>query len=159
MSSLHPPPAIVLQQVGGAELDSVMAIMVDAFDDRFGEAWTRPQCAGILPMHGVVLTLALDDTVPLGFSLVRSVAGESELLLLAVHPRGRRRSVGTALVKRFVEDARKAGAHYLHLEVRDGNPATALYDRSGFRLVGRRSNYYRGTDGETFDALTMAKTL
>lgn len=159
MTSLHPPSAVTLQQVGGAELDSVMAIMSEAFDSRFGEAWTRAQCAGILPMHGVVLTLAVDDSVPLGFSLVRSVTDESELLLLAVDPRGRRRGIGTALVNRFIEDARKANAHYLHLEVRDGNPATILYERTGFRLVGRRSNYYRGTDGETFDALTMARAF
>ncbi|MCW3798522.1 GNAT family N-acetyltransferase [Sphingomonas sp. BN140010] len=159
MSSLHPSPAVVLQQVGGAGLDPVMAIMDEAFDQRFGEAWTRAQCAGILPMHGVVLTLATNNSVPLGFSLVRSVADESELLLLAVRPHGRRRGVATALVNRFIADARGAGAHYLHLEVRDGNPATALYERTGFRIVGRRSNYYRGTDGETFDALTMARTF
>jgi len=159
MSSLHPPPSLVLQQVGGSELDPVMAVMDEAFDQRFGEAWTRAQCAGILPMHGVVLTLATAGSRPLGFSLIRSVAGDSELLLLAVRPSGRRRGVGTSLVSHFVETGREAGAHHLHLEVRDGNPAVALYERTGFHLAGRRPNYYRGTDGECFDALTMARTV
>ena len=30
-----------------------MAVMDGAFGDSFGEAWTRSQCAGILPMDGV----------------------------------------------------------------------------------------------------------
>ena len=159
MSSIYPSPAIELQQVGGGELDAVMEIMDEAFDGRFGEAWTRSQCAGILPMHGVVLTLASADGVPLGFSLVRSVLDESELLLLAVRPAGRRRGVARSLVERFVDIGRKAGAHHLHLEVRDGNPAVLLYERAGFHLLGRRANYYRGPKGECFDALTLARTV
>ena len=159
MSSLHPSPGIDLQQVGGGELDAVMEIMDEAFDGRFGEAWTRSQCGGILPMHGVVLTLASAAGVPLGFSLVRSVLDDSELLLLAVRPAGRRRGVGRSLVDRFVDTGRGAGAHHLHLEVRDGNPAVFLYEATGFRLAGRRANYYRGPNGECFDALTLARTV
>jgi len=75
--------------VGTSEdLDAVMEVMDRAFGTQFGEAWTRSQLAGILPMAGVVLTIASDaqsaDTI--GFSLVRAVADESELLLLAVRP-------------------------------------------------------------------------
>jgi len=159
MSQLGQPLSPTLQRVGADGLDAVMTVMTDAFDPRFGEAWTRAQCAGILPMHGVVLTLAEADGEPLGFSLVRSVADESELLLLAVRSQARGRGIGTGLVHRFVEDGRRAGTHHLHLEVRDGNPAVALYRRGGFHIAGRRSNYYRGDGSEAFDALTMARTI
>jgi ribosomal-protein-alanine N-acetyltransferase len=70
----------------------------------------------------------------------------------------RGRGIGASLVRRFVEDGRAAAAHRLHLEVRDGNPAVALYERCGFRVAGRRRDYYRGDGRETFDALTMART-
>jgi ribosomal-protein-alanine N-acetyltransferase len=146
----------MIRPAGGGELDAVMDIMGEAFDPSFGEAWTRPQCAGILPMHGVAMSLALAGDTPVGFSLARTVAGESELLLLAVRPDWRGRGVGTALVDNFIAEGRAMGACHLHLEVRDGNSAHGLYQRSGFRLVGRRSKYYRGTDGQQFDALTMA---
>ena len=42
------------------DLDSVMEVMEAAFGSRFGEAWTRSQCAGILPMAGVSLMLIRD---------------------------------------------------------------------------------------------------
>ena len=42
------------------DLDDVMTVMDAAFGNRFGEAWTRSQCAGILPMGGVCLIVARD---------------------------------------------------------------------------------------------------
>jgi ribosomal-protein-alanine N-acetyltransferase len=140
------------------DLDSVMAIMEAAFGTRFGEAWTRSQCAGILPMTGVSLMLARDseDGPAVGFSLFRSVAGESELLLLAVAPDHRRRGIGRGLLQNFLQHARADGATRVHLEVRDGNPAVEMYRSAGFAPVGRRRNYYHTTDGRQFDALTFA---
>jgi ribosomal-protein-alanine N-acetyltransferase len=154
MSDTAPLP-LVIERAGGGELDEVMAIMTAAFDRRFGEAWTRAQCAGILPMHGVSLMLARQDGKPAGFSLARRTLDEAELLLIAVHPDWARAGIGAQLLRRFVADQRTAGAHHLHLEVRDGNPAVRLYLDHGFVVAGRRSQYYRGTDGEKFDALTM----
>lgn len=138
------------------DLDSVMTVMAAAFPDRFGEAWTRSQCAGILPMAGVRLILARDgDAQVLGFSLFRTVAGDSELLLLAVAPQAQHRGVGRNLLEYFVEDAKKNGAERIHLEVRDGNPAIRLYETAGFEQANRRRNYYRGRGGEQYDALTF----
>jgi len=142
------------------DLDAVMEIMEAAFGNRFGEAWTRSQCAGILPMAGVSLTLARDtEGATTGFSLVRSVADESELLLIAVSPDHRRKGVGRGLLGHFLEHARSEGIARAHLEVRDGNPAIHMYRHAGFEPIGRRRNYYRGQDGQQFDALTFALDL
>jgi ribosomal-protein-alanine N-acetyltransferase len=144
-----------------ADLDDVMEVMTGAFHDRFGEAWTRSQCAGILPMSGVSLTVARDAGAgrPLGFSLFRTVADESELLLLAVSPAYQRRGIARRLLEEFIESARADGADRVHLEVRDGNPAVEMYRAAGFETAGRRRHYYLGTDGERFDALTLARNL
>ena len=142
------------------DLDSVMAIMDSAFDRRFGEAWTRSQCAGILPMNGVALVLArADDEQPMGFSLYRMVSDEAELLLLAVAPPFRRRGIGRMLLAEFLDSARDFGAGRVHLEVREGNPAMRMYRAAGFANAGRRRKYYRGSDGTQFDALTLARQL
>ena len=138
------------------DLDSVMDVMNSAFPARFGEAWTRSQCAGILPMTGVRLVLARDgEETSLGFSLYRTVAGDSELLLLAVDASAQGKGIGRKLLDHFIEDARQNGAERIHLEVRDGNPATWLYESAGFTEANRRRNYYRGKDGAQFDALTF----
>jgi len=143
------------------DLDSVMEIMEAAFGIEYGEAWTRSQCAGILPMAGVCLMLADDGATgsAVGFSLFRSVANESELLLLAVSPDHRRRGVGRRLLQDFLGHARADGITRVHLEVRDGNPAIRMYRHAGFEAIGRRRNYYRGQDGSQFDALTFALEL
>jgi ribosomal-protein-alanine N-acetyltransferase len=143
-----------------SDLDSVMVVMTAAFGDRYGEAWTRSQCAGILPMAGVSLMIARDDIgEPVGFSLFRSVADESELLLLAVLPARHRQGIGRRLLDDFIDHARSDGARRVHLEVRDGNPATAMYRAAGFETVGRRRKYYHARDGREFDALTFARAL
>lgn len=150
-----------LETGGFADLDGVMRIMESAFGDTYGEAWTRSQCAGILPMAGVVLTLARNDDEgePSGFSLVRNVGDESELLLIGVAPIRHRQGIGRQLLDRFVHSAREQGIRRVHLEVRDGNPAIAMYRAAGFVQAGRRRNYYRGADGRRFDALTLVRDL
>ena len=149
--------ALRLEQGGLADLDAVMRVMEASFDPVYGEAWTAPQCAGLLPLPGVWLSLARLDGEVTGFALARVVAQEAELLLLAVCRDSQRAGVGAALLERFIEDARARGADQFHLEVRDGNPAVSLYRRAGFREVGRRRRYYSGRDGQLFDALTLAR--
>jgi ribosomal-protein-alanine N-acetyltransferase len=143
----------------GDDLDAVMTVMQSAFDPAFGEAWTRAQCAGILPMSGVVMTLASEGRRPVGFTLARSVADEAELLLIAVAPTARGKGVGSALMRHFIQANAKRGIHRLHLEVREGNPAVAVYARHGFRVHGRRSAYYKARDGQYIDALTMGRAI
>jgi ribosomal-protein-alanine N-acetyltransferase len=149
--------AIGIAEGGPADLAALMKVMENSFDPAFGEAWTAPQCAGLLPMAGVWLSLARDDEAVVGFALARLVGDEAELLLLAVDRSSQGRGVGQMLLDRFSAVASSKGAEQLHLEVREGNHAVSLYKRNGYREVGRRRNYYSGGDGQLFDALTLAK--
>lgn len=151
--------ALVIAPASAADLDEVMQVMSESFDPEFGEAWTAGQCASLLPMAGVWLTLAREGEMPVGFSLCRLVAGEAELLLLAVRRSAQRRGVGAKLLAVFMNDARTRGAEKLHLEVRNGNEAVALYKNAGFEEIGRRFNYYRGASGYKYDALTLARSV
>jgi ribosomal-protein-alanine N-acetyltransferase len=148
---------VAIEEGGAADLGAVMRVMEDSFDPAFGEAWTAPQCAGLLPMAGVWLSLARRDGAVIGFALSRIVADEAELLLLAVGRSWQGAGVGQMLLDRFAAVAASKGAQQLHLEVREGNHAVSLYRRNGYREVGRRRNYYSGQGGQLFDALTLAK--
>jgi ribosomal-protein-alanine N-acetyltransferase len=147
--------SVTIARGNADDLESVMEVMSAAFSDEYGEAWTRSQCSGILPMPGVKLALARDSGESVvGFSLYRTIAGDSELLLLAVTPASQGDGIGRMLLDHFIADSKADGASAIHLEVRDGNPAIRLYEHAGFERANRRRNYYRGRGGQ-YDALTF----
>lgn len=141
------------------DLDAIVRVMEDSFDPAYGEAWTAPQCAGLLSMPGVWLSLAKQGGQVIGFALSRIVLNEAELLLLAVKKSHQGMGVGKLLLKHFADDAKRLGATQLHLEVRDTNPAVKLYNSLGFSEIGRRKGYYTGRDGQLHDAITLAQTV
>jgi ribosomal-protein-alanine N-acetyltransferase len=150
---------VELREGGSHDLPGVNQIMQDAFDPRYGEAWTSAQCLGMLSLPGVWLVVASVDGQDAGFALARAAAGEAELLLLATRPAARRRGVAGALLRAVIEEARHRGADRVHLEVRSGNDAVRLYRREGFEKVGERREYYRARSGQLFDAHTYARNL
>lgn len=114
-------------------------------------AWTEAEIADLTQPPGFVVT------VPNGFAIGRSVAGEAELITIAVDPAARRQGTGRALLAAFEA---KANADHLFLEVAaDNTPAIALYRSAGWRETGRRKAYYKRQTGPAVDALTMSKTL
>ena len=153
--------AFALHEGTSADLAEVMVVMESAFGETYGEAWSRSQVAGILPMAGVSLMLARSakDGRCAGFSLARAVADEAELLLIAVLPGVRRRGVARLLLTHFVAQARERQLRRVHLEVRHGNQASELYRQLGFEPVGRRRDYYKGADRRRHDAITFARNL
>jgi [ribosomal protein S18]-alanine N-acetyltransferase len=142
-----------------ADAEAIDRVMGAAFDPRYGEAWTRSQCVGILAMPGVWLTLARVEGAVVGFALSRAIMDEAELLLIAVDPAHARTGIGATLLRGTIAECRSRGVKRLHLEVRANNSAVALYAAHGFRRAGVRRNYYRNRDGETFDAHTYALAL
>lgn len=135
-------------------------IMGEAFDPRFGEAWTTSQLAGALGIADTWAQLGRDGDEVFGFSLTRRIIDEAELMLVAVPPDQRGRGYGRRLVEGAMEAARQRGARTMFLEVRDGNEAALrLYRSLGFTAAGRRQNYYTGAAGERFDAITMHRNL
>lgn len=151
-------PGLVLDTYDQSERNAmadVMTVMEAAFDPVFGEAWTLPQLAGVMMMPGTWLTIARVDAAALGFALVRSVLDECELLLLAVDPAWRGRGIGEALLRDSLRTARRRGITSMNLEVRASNNAVHLYEKTGFEYVHRRPGYYRGNDGQLYDALSF----
>ena len=151
--------SVTLRRGDARDIEAVAALTEAAFDPRYGEAWTQGQCLGVLAMPGVALTLASVDDERAGFAMVRTILDEAELLLLAVAPALRRRGVGTALLRAAIGELTATGVAQLHLEVRAGNEAVALYRAHGLNKVGERRDYYRGTAGQVHDAHTYRLML
>ncbi len=81
---------------------------------------------------------------------------EAHIATIATHPAWRGCGLGLYLMLALLDEAIARGARTSTLEVRAGNvPARRLYEKLGYRLVGRRRGYYR--DGE--DALLMTTPI
>lgn len=118
--------------------------------------WSAAVFAGFLADPLVFLLVEGDA----GFLLGRAVAGEAELLTLAVAPDARRRGLGRGLVARFLYQARLRGAESAFLEVSAENaPAIGLYESAGFTRSGMRRGYYRTPEGTRIDALVLSRAL
>jgi ribosomal-protein-alanine N-acetyltransferase len=146
-------------------LDKAMTVMDTAFDPQWGEAWTKSQLAGSLMSPGTALFLinsggkpAAPDETADGFLLSRTVADESELLLIGVRPPARSTGLGTILIEQFLDFARAQGANTAFLEMRSNNPAITLYKRLGFVPMGLRKGYYKAQNGDRIDAITFRKS-
>ncbi|MFN3721524.1 MAG: GNAT family N-acetyltransferase [Paracoccaceae bacterium] len=117
--------------------------------------WNAGEIAALLDSPYVFVL-----TEPHGFLMGRAIAGEAELLTLAVLPAARRQGLGARLTLQFLAESRARNATHAFLEVAAGNgPAIALYEQVGFSPMGRRSRYYIGSDGLTDDALVLFRAL
>jgi [ribosomal protein S18]-alanine N-acetyltransferase len=128
--------------------------LADVHARAFANAWTAEQIADLI-VRPEVFGLAAPD----GFILLRAMAGEAEVLTLAVSPVRRRQGLGRALVSAGLQAARTAGAEAAFLEVAaDNEAAIALYEDAGFRRVGLRRGYY-SRPGGAIDALVLRRDL
>ncbi len=136
--------------------DSLAAIHAASFEHE--RAWSAREFAALLADPHVFAVDAPRSGA--GFALGRAVAGEAELLTLAVVPHARRAGHGRALVARFEGAAREHGAMEAFLEVAaDNAAAVALYASAGYGERGRRPDYYDRGRGGRADALLMGRSL
>ena len=142
----HEPVPLVIRPARAEDLDRIAVLEEAAFED----SWPRELLSYELTHSRTFLFVASrDDGAPLpGYVLFHYVAGEAELLRLAVEPAERRQGLGRQLVERGLVRLRQENIQACFLEVRkDNEPAIQLYNAMGFKRVGRRRHYYRdGTD-------------
>jgi ribosomal-protein-alanine N-acetyltransferase len=121
--------------------------------------WTARQYWQVLhPEEGdpLRLTIVAEDLPPAlsntslkataeisGFLVARHLAPEWELENIVVTPGARRIGLGSQLIEALVVKARETNSEAMFLEVRESNVAArALYQKTGFKLTGRRKAYY-----------------
>jgi len=116
-------------------------------------AWTEEEKAAFLRMQFAAqhryyqqsytssrFDVVLVDGRPAGRLYVARWPGEVRVVDIALLPEFRRRGVGTALLRTLLEEGAERGLPVrIHVERR--NPALALYEKLGFRLLEDRGVY------------------
>lgn len=127
----------------------------------FDPGWTSQSVADLLATPGTLALLAmLKQAQPVGFVMARLAADVSEILTLGVIECHRRSGIARHLLTEAARMLAEQGALTLHIEVaRSNTPALNLYDKLGFRHIGRRRNYYARKEGNSEDAVTMMSLL
>ena len=116
--------------------------------------WRAREFADLLQSPHVALSDAAH-----GFALTRTVAGESELLTVAVDPAFQRRGIARQLLDSWLTAAKENAARAFLEVAADNHAAIALYHQLGFAEISRRRGYYARADAAPADALIMACDL
>lgn len=95
-----------------------------------------------------------------GFVLAREVAGEAEILTVAVSEKYPRQGLGWRLMLAALRETRARGGETVFLEVDEGNAAAiGLYRKLGFHQAAARKGYYNDGRGNKSTALVMRLDL
>jgi ribosomal-protein-alanine N-acetyltransferase len=131
--------AIAIRPMQPRDLARVVQIELDSY----AMPWTEGTFRGLLRRRDADLLVAEANGRLVGYAASWSVLDQCELGNVAVEEDWRNRGIGAQLVRAVVERAIERGVREVFLEVRPSNPAAQhLYQNLGFKLVGRRKNYY-----------------
>jgi ribosomal-protein-alanine N-acetyltransferase len=123
------------------DLEGVLEVEAESFSN----PWTRDMYAWELQNRSVchILFVRTEECRVAGFCAFWLVFDEAHINNVAMRPRFRAQGIGTALLRRVLEEARGLGARRATLEVRASNErARRLYERLGFYVAGVRRSYY-----------------
>jgi ribosomal-protein-alanine N-acetyltransferase len=126
----------------------------------FRRGWSDGEIERLLLERNTVAHRATVGRTLHGFILSRLAAGEAEILSVAVASARRGRGLARALLNLHLRRLAGLGARSVFLEVdEDNEPARRLYNRAGFREVGRRPGYYAEGRERPATALVLRRDL
>ena len=152
------PANVTIEQMTVEDLDEVLSIERASFRTPWSKgAFLYELKKNRVARCWVARGAMVPEPVIVGYLCLWEIGPEIHITNLAVHPDWRRQGVARALLGVTMEDARRRQLRLAILEVRPTNTeALGLYEGLGFRVVGRRKEYYFDT-GE--DALVMEADL
>jgi [ribosomal protein S18]-alanine N-acetyltransferase len=146
----------VLSEAGPRDAHAIAALHGASFH----RGWSDGEIERLLIDANVLAHRAMMGRSLAGFILSRLVAGEAEILSVAVAPARRGKGLSRSLLDLHLRRLAGLGAHTVFLEVGEDNaPARQLYGRAGFREVGRRESYYQDQPGKSTAALVLRRDL
>ncbi len=124
--------------------ETLLADIVTIERESFSTPWTSESLRQAGEMeNSIFLTVTAEETA-VGFGCILLVAGEGELVDIAVSPAYRKLGLGQMLMTALLTEAADRGTEQIFLEVRQSNtPARNLYEKNGFTAIGLRKKYYK----------------
>jgi ribosomal-protein-alanine N-acetyltransferase len=157
----HNPDEIIITHMLEHDLLEIVEIEEQSGLSRWGWAAYYAELQGgnrdLMLVARVAHSSIIDASPIVGYIIARETAGELHINNVAVRSEYRRRGIGATLLNRVLEEARSRKAKAAFLEVRSANRAAqTLYEKSGFKAIARRANYYSEPQE---DAVVMSLVL
>jgi ribosomal-protein-alanine N-acetyltransferase len=155
-SSFFPRPRFVIRPINADHAQDCAKLHATSF----AFPWSKIDFESLLTDPHVLADGAfneklLKDEVG-GMILSRLLPPDAEILTFAVDPAQRGLGLGRELLAAHMNNLERGGARLIFLEVGEDNAAALkVYERLGFKTIGRRENYYKRPSGDRMAALTM----
>jgi ribosomal-protein-alanine N-acetyltransferase len=135
-----------------ADLADVLALEESVYP----HPWSMGNFADSLSSNYEAWVLRDQDGYLLGYFLLMAIVDEAHLLNVAVSAEKQGQGLGRFLLNQAVACARGLGMESVLLEVRPSNTrALEIYERYGFKHIGRRKGYYPAANQQREDAIVM----
>jgi len=114
----------------------------------FERPWSVDELVSTLAVKGTRCFVAnikgKSSKGPKGFVIIRTIAGQSEILTIATDRSFRNRGIARLLLEFVIRNLQADRVGQLYLEVSENNSiALGLYKSMNFKQVAKRSAYYR----------------
>lgn len=128
----------------------------DLIESGLGWSWTPSRVSREIKATNSNVILSLEGNQVIGFAVMKYLDDEATLNLFGVHPKHRRKGVGTRMLKWLEQTALISGNGIVYLETRLTNTeGRKFYTSMGYKVIQRIPGYYKGKE----TALRMARDL
>jgi ribosomal-protein-alanine N-acetyltransferase len=128
----------VIRKAVVSDIDAILGIEKSSFPD----PWDRASFLEAIDPKDKFFFVSASENIN-GYIVLETVLDEGHITDLAVDERFRSKGIATSLMKHALETAKSLGTARVFLEVRSSNEAAKkLYEKFGFKEVGKRKKYY-----------------
>ena len=128
----------------------------DILKTDFDEFWNASILESELKSENSKYIIAEESNEILGFAGILVTPDDAQITNIVTKKSERKKGIGSLLLDRLINMTKELGKDSISLEVNELNvPAINLYEKQGFRAVGKRRKYYNGIS----DAIIMTKFI
>ena len=119
----------------------------DLIESGLGWSWTPSRVSREIKATHSNVILSLEGNHVIGFAVMTYLDDEATLNLFGVHPKHRRKGVGTRMLKWLEQTAIISGNGVVYLETRLTNTeGRKFYTSMGYKVIQRIPGYYKGRE-------------
>lgn len=119
----------------------------DLIESGLGWSWTPSRVSREIKATNSNVILSLEGNQVIGFAVMKYLDDEATLNLFGVHPKHRRKGVGTRMLKWLEQTALISGNGVVYLETRLTNTeGRKFYTSMGYKVIQRIPGYYKGRE-------------